>query len=208
MQRRQAIRSILSLPAITALPALAQQAATDKTKPPAQEKLPPEMKPTPVEETPKLAMTTADAVTPGSTRFFNSRQLDTLRRLADLLVPSVNGKPGASDASVPNFLNFLIGESPHDRQALYKSGLDHLDAEARRRYAQPFTGITPRQANDLLVPLQESWTFQGPPDSFGRFLHAAKEDVFRAVVNSREWAAAGSQRRGSGGVGSYWYSID
>jgi Gluconate 2-dehydrogenase subunit 3 len=207
MKRRQAIRSILSLPAISTLPALAQQ-ATDKTKPAAQEKLPPEMKPTPVEETPKLAMTTADAAVPGSPRFFSSRQRETLRRLADLLVPAVDGKPGASAASVPEFLDFLVGESPHDRQALYKSGLDHLELEARRRYAKPFTGISNEQAHGLLAPLQENWTFQGPPDAFGRFLHAAKEDVLRATLNSREWAAAGSARRGSGGVGSYWYSLD
>jgi Gluconate 2-dehydrogenase subunit 3 len=207
MKRRQAIRSILSLPAITTLPALAQQ-PTDKTKAPAQENMPPEMKPPPVEETPRLAMTAADAATPGTARFFNSRQLETLRRLADVLVPPVNGKPGASDASVPEFLDFLVSESPHDRQALYKAGLDHLDSEARRRFAKPFTGITAQQANDLLAPLQENWTFQGPPDPLGRFLQAAKEDVFRATVNSREWAAAGSQRRGSGGVGSYWYSME
>ena len=207
MKRRQAIRSILSLPAITTLPALAQQ-ATEKTKPAAQEKMPPEIKPTAIEETPKLAMTAADAVAPGSPRFFSSRQLETLRRLADLLVPAVNGKPGASAASVPEFLDFLVGESPHDRQALYKTGLDRLDSEARHRYAKPFTGITTEQAGGLLAPLQESWTFQGPADSFGRFLHAAKEDVLRATINSREWAAAGSPRRGSGGVGSYWYSLD
>lgn len=207
MKRRQAIRSILSLPAITTLPALGQQTPTDKTKPAVEEKLPPEMKPTAVEETPKLAMTTADAVTPGATQFFSSRQLETLRKLADMLVPAVNGKPGASEAGVPEFLDFLIGESPHERQVLYKSGLDRLDAEARRRYSKAFSAIAPEQAHDLLAPLHEKWTFQEPPDSFARFLRAAKEDVVRGVVNSREWAAAGSQRRGAG-LGSYWYSLE
>src|SRR5437763_513542 len=170
--------------------------------------MPPEMQPPPVEESPKLAMTTADAVTPGITRFFSSRQLETLRSLADVLVPPVNGKPGASDASVPEFLDFLLSESPHARQELYKAGLDRLDSEARRRFAKPFAAITSQQASDLLAPLQENWTFAEPPDALGRFLRAAKQDVFRATVNSREWAAAGSQRRGSGGMGSYWYSMD
>src|SRR5438477_845142 len=146
MKRRQAIRSILSLPAITTLPALAQL-ATDKTKAPAEEKMPPEMQPPPVEETPKLAMTTADAVTPGTARFFSSRQLETLRSLADVLVPPVNGKPGASDASVPEFLDFLLSESPHARQELYKAGLDHLDYEARRPIAEDFAASTNQQAS-------------------------------------------------------------
>ena len=207
MKRRQALRSILSLPAITALPALAQQPAIDKTKPPAQEKLPAELKPAPIEENPKLAMTAADAVAPGTARFFTPPQLATLHRLADLIMPPMNGKPGASDASVPEFLDFLIGESPSDRQTLYRNGLDHLEAEAKRRYSKPFADISAEQANDLLAPLRQTWSFQGPSDPFARFLNDAKEDVLRATISSREWATSGSQRRGSGGVGSYWYSL-
>ncbi|MGI8746666.1 MAG: gluconate 2-dehydrogenase subunit 3 family protein [Bryobacteraceae bacterium] len=208
MKRRQALRSLLSLPAITVLPALAQQAPIDKTKPPAQEKLPPEMKPTAVEETPKLAMTTADAAVPGTPRFFSEHQLGTLRHLADLLMPALNGRPGATDAAVPEFLDFLLGESPHDRQTLYKTGLDHLESESRRRFNKPFAGIAPQQASELLAPLHENWSFQEPPDPFGRFLHAVKADVLQATVASREWAASATQRRGSGGLGSYWYSME
>ncbi len=207
MKRRQALRSLLSLPAITALPALAQQAAIDKTKPPAQEKVPAEMKPAAVEENPRLAMTAADAVTPSTPRFFTAPQLATLHRLADLIMPPVNGKPGASDASVSEFLDFLIGKSPQERQTLYRNGLDHLGTEARRRYSKPFSDISADQANDLLAPLRQTWSFQGPSDPFARFLHDAKDDVLRATISSREWATSGSQRRGSGGVGSYWYSL-
>ena len=195
MKRRQALQSILSLPAITALPALAQ------------EKVPAEMKPAAIEENPKLAMTAADAVTPSTTRFFTSPQLATLHRLADLIMPPVNGKPGASDASVPEFLDFLIGESSSDRQTLYRNGLDRLEAEARRRYSKPFPDISADQANDLLAPLRQTWSFQGPSDAFARFLQDAKEDVLRATISSREWATSGSQRRGSGGMGSYWYAL-
>ena len=195
MKRRQALRSILSLPAITALPALAQ------------EKVPAELKPAAIEENPKLAMTAADAVAPSTARFFTPQQLATLHRLADLIMPPVNGKPGASDASVPEFLDFLIGESPSDRQVLYRNGLDHLEAEAKRRYSKPFADISAEQANDLLAPLRQTWSFQGPSDPFAKFLNDAKEDVLRATLSSREWATSGSQRRGSGGVGSYWYSL-
>ena len=206
MKRRQALRSILSLPAITALPALAQQ-PVDKTKPPADEKVPAEMKPAPVEENPKLAMTAAEAVVPGTTRFFTASQLATLHRLADLIVPAVNGKPAASDAGVPEFLDFLVGKSPRDRQTLYRNGLDLLEAEAKRRYSKPFSDVSAEQATDLLAPLTQSWSFQGPADPFARFLQEAKDDVLRAAINSREWANSGAQRRSSGGVGSYWYAL-
>ena len=210
MKRRQALRSILSLPAITALPALAQQ-PVDKTKPPsqeaAQEKAPAEMKPAPIEENPKLAMTAAEAVAPPATRFFTPAQLATLHRLADVIVPSVNGKPAASEAGVSEFLDFLIGQSARDRQTLYRNGLDHLEAEAKRRYSKVFSDVSAEQATELLAPLAQTWSFQGPADPFARFLHEAKDDVLRAAINSREWATSGAQRRGSGGVGNYWYAL-
>ena len=178
MQRRQALRSILSLPAITAVPALSQE------KPAPSAPVPPVR-----DDAPKLALTAADAAANSVPRFFSAREFDTLRRLADLLVPAVNGKPGAVDSGVPEFLDFLISESPPDRQALYRKGLAQFESEAQ------------------LAALHQPWTFDGPADPFARFVETLKQDVLRATLNSREWIAASAGRRGSG-VGTYWYSLE
>ena len=199
MKRRQALRSLMSLPAITALPGFAQQAAT--------EKLPPELKPAPVEEFPKLAMTQAEAVLDATAHFFTGPELETLHRLCEILVPATNGKPGGLEAGAPEFLDFLISESPHDRQSLYRRGLTDLDAAAHQHHRKPFKDVSAAQAASLLAPLQTEWTFHGPADELGRFLHAAKEDVLRATLNSREWASAGTQRR-STGLNTYWFPIE
>ncbi len=189
MKRRRVLQSILSLPAITAVPGLAQE----QPAPPA-------------DEHPKLEFSAADAAAEPVRGFFNASELAVLRHLADLLVPAANGKPGALDAGVPEFLDFLIAESPGERQTLYKEGLNRLESDAQRRFHQPFAALHSQQADELLAALHQPWTFGGPSDPLARFLQAAKQDVLRATLNSRESITASASRRG--GVGSYWYSME
>ena len=190
MKRRTVLKSILVAPAAAALqaPALAQQAS---------------------DELPKLAASATDAVAPAVVRFFTPDQLAALRRLAEILMPASGELPGAAEAGVAGFLDFLIGVSPADRQALYRGGLDRLNAEAQNRYGKPFAELSLAQAEPILSPLAAPWTYQGPPDLFARFLGAAKDDVMQATTNSREWADAASGRsRGAGGLGLYWHFIE
>jgi hypothetical protein len=128
-------------------------------------------------------------------RFFTEAQFKALERLADVLMPAVGERPGARQAGVAEFLDFLISESPVDRQRLYRDGLDRLSKEG-------FSDST-------LKPLTAEWTYDGPADPLARFLLAAKEDVMRATFNSREFAAAMSQTtRGFSGSGYYWTPIE
>lgn len=207
MKRRAVLRSILSLPAISALPAAAQAPPPEKT-PQSQQKLPPEMKPPGVEETPKLAMTNVEGALSPAPNFFSRDQYAALSRLCELLVPASESRPGAKEAAAPEFLDFLIERSPSERQELYRRGLDRLNAESRRRFGKSFADVAGTQASELLAPLEHAWTFEAPADDFARFLASAKEDVLRATVNSREWAAASTGRRAGRGMGTYWYSME
>ena len=58
-----------------------------------------------------------DAVAQTDAHFFNDQQIATLRRLSEILMPPLKGYPGAKEAGTPEFLDFLIGVSPRDRQA-------------------------------------------------------------------------------------------
>jgi hypothetical protein len=186
MKRRQAIQALLGAPALAAipLPAVAQ-------------------------EMPKLATSTADAVGEPSTHYFSSPEMAALRRLGDLLVPAGAGRPGASDAKAAEFLDFLIGQSPADRQSLYRSGLDQLQSQARSRFNTAFESLTSQQADTVLAPLHAAWMYAAPSDPFARFLREAKEDLMSATMSSHEWsdAQAAAGRRGTG-VGTYWYPVE
>jgi hypothetical protein len=192
MQRRKMLQSVLGVSAATALPGrlLAQSAAATS------------------EENPKLAASAADSVADGTLRFFDAAQFAALRRLGQILVPARPNAPGAIEAEAAEFLDFLIGQSPADRQTLYRDGTIRLNKEAHSRYSKPFAEIAAGDADAILAPLREAWTYEAPSDPFARFLRAAKADFLEATVNSRQWAMAQPARRGASGLNTYWFPIE
>ena len=142
-------------------------------------------------------------------RFFTADQFNALKRLGDLLLPAYAGRPGAAEAGVAEFLDFLLSQSPADRQALYRGGLDSLNAGARQRHQKPFGTLSAVEAAPLLAPLKDAWEYNPPKDPLALFLREAKSDVFKATVNSREMAQAQSAgRRRAAGMNPYWHIID
>ncbi len=197
MKRRHFIQTLAAAPAI-AVPASIEPLA--QTPAGAQR---------PQEEAPKLEFASLDVAGETMPRFFNAQQFSALKKLSDILLPPLNGMPGALDVGAPEFLDFLISKSPADRQQLYTAGLNTLNAQATKRFNKPFADVSEAQVAELLAPLRQPWTYESPADPFARFLREAKQDVRTATMNSREYATAGSTggRRG-GGIGQYWYPID
>ncbi len=201
MRRRRFLQAIVAVPAAPAL--LTQQPAVPSSPVPANPA------PPATGEVPKIEATVPDAAAEMVPDFFTPQQFAALRKLCDILMPLINGVPGALDARAPEFLDFLIGASLPDRQQLYRTGLDTLNAQAKKRFDKPFAEVDAAQSEALLAPLRQPWTYEPPADPLARFLRAAKQDVRTATTNSREWSGvnASSGRRG-GGVGQYWYSIE
>src|SRR5713226_3801292 len=122
MKRRRMIQSVLGVSAAAALP----------------HPLPAQRTPAAMDEPPKLAAHAPDAVSAAVTRFFDAAGFSALRRLGEILVPPREKLPGAVEAEAAEFLDFLIGQSPADRQTLYRDGVAHLNREARSRYGKLF----------------------------------------------------------------------
>ncbi len=161
------------------------------------------------QEFPKLEFAVPDAGAEPTPKFFSKPQFAALKKLGDLILPSINGTPGALEARAPEFLDFLLGESPADRQKLYRDGLDTLNAQSRRTFNKAFDGLDATQSDHVLAPLHKSWNYAEPADAVGAFLRAAKADFLAATVNSREWIAVVSQRsRNASGTGIYWKPVE
>ena len=208
MRRRRFVQSLVAVPAAPALAAQLPQGQPAPGVPtnPAQ----PVQPPTRAAEEVKLEVSIPDAATQPVPRFFNATQFAALRRLSDLLMPRMEKTPGALDAAAPEFLDFLISEAPAERKQLYQGGLNALNAQATRQFHKGFGELDDSQANTLLAPLRQPWTYKEPADPLARFLRAAKQDIRTATVNSREYAAiagAAGQARAAGG-GLYWYPLD
>lgn len=151
-----------------------------------------------------------DAVAQTNASFFNHQQLATLRRLSEILLPPLKGYPGAKEAGTPEFLDFLIGVSPLDRQQMYQSGLDRLDAEAREKFSVPFAEVKKTQADQLLQPWLKTWMTDHPPtDPYAHFINVAHSDIRTATINSQAWnKVASAEGQKNEGMGLYWFPIE
>jgi hypothetical protein len=197
MKRRHFVQALAAAPVAPSL--IAQQTPAPAPGAPAAATM----------EVPKLEVAMADQASDPVPHFFTQQQFATLRRLCDVLIPPGEGTPGALGVGAPEFLDFLIGESPAEKQQVYRAGLDALNAASRKKYAKAFADVDASQTDGLLAPLRAAWTYEEPSDPLARFLRAAKIDVRTATMNSREYSAVASTggRRG-GNNGLYWYPLD
>ncbi len=200
MNRRTLLRSLIVVPGAAALPVAL----------PAQEpvKLPPATKPAP-SETPLTPTVNADSFADASHHTFTRDQFSALKKLGELIAPSSPDTPGADEAKAAEFLDFLLGQSPADRVAVYRAGLDALNSHAYRLYKKPFSEVSDSEAAPILAPLRQPWSHTPPEAEPARFLREAKADLLRATANSREYITVVSRRRrNAGGTGQYWYPVD
>ncbi len=141
--------------------------------------------------------------------FFSAPQMQTLNRLADLMLPRTANHPGALDAQTPAFLDFLIGHSPAVRGSLYTSGLNWLDAEAKLSHKKPFALLETAQADRLLKPWLRTWMTDNPPtQTHADFVNIVHADIRTATVNSHVWFEALDSRGRERTTQLYWSPIE
>lgn len=151
-----------------------------------------------------------DAAADASGHFFSATQMATLRRLCEILMPARKDYPGALECGTPEFLDFLIGVSPADRQQMYRSGLDRLQVEARQRFGVAFAAVSAGQADRLIRPWLRTWMADHPPaEPFARFINVAHSDIRHATVNSQAWTEADTEARLQAPAEElYWFPVE
>ncbi len=93
-------------------------------------------------------------------KFFTPHEWETVRLLVDLLIPRDERSGSATDAGVPEFMDFIALEYP-DHQTPLRGGLAWLDAECQRRFAQPFVACS---ASDRAAVLDDiAWPAKARP---------------------------------------------
>jgi hypothetical protein len=206
MRRRDFVRTLVSF-FVAGKTVVAQQRLNDPTLPP----------PAPVpwtlglnSQTPIPVTELADEVAAANLSLFTSLQMRTLTRLSAVLLPPLNGKPGAVEAKTPVFLDFLISGSPAERQKVYTGGLDWLEETARAKYRSPFAELDDTQAGEIIRPWLRTWMDDHPPtEAHADFLNIAHNDIRTATVNSEAWnevPSVGAEPQTQEGI--YWSPIE
>jgi gluconate 2-dehydrogenase gamma chain len=138
MNRRQAITALAAMSATLGIPVSILEAATKQ-------------------------LTTHDPrPTAGfDPRFFTATELATATMLMDMVIPKDGRSGSASDAKVPEYMDFICAEYQSTGEWMRK-GLGWLDAESKKRWNGAFTAGTVVQRGQLLDAI--AWPAKALPE--------------------------------------------
>jgi len=87
--------------------------------------------------------------------FFNREDAATVAAFTERLMPSAEGKPGARDAGVLNYIDLALAGAYADLQDFYRYALAQLDAYCRKTYRESFRGLDPARQDEVIGALEQ-----------------------------------------------------
>jgi len=106
----------------------------------------------------QTAQRTATAFKP---KFFTAHQWATVSMLSDIIIPTDDRSGSATDAGVPEFMDFMMVDQPA-RQSAMRGGLAWLDRECNKRFDKTFVAATDAQRKEVLDEI--SWPRRAKPE--------------------------------------------
>jgi len=82
-------------------------------------------------------------------KFFDAHEMATITILADIIIPKDAKSGSASDAKVPDFIEFIVKDIP-GHQTPMRGGLKWLDIQCLSRYQKTFKDASPEQRIDMV----------------------------------------------------------
>ena len=104
------------------------------------------------------AGTAKAALTPA---FFTPHEYATVHVLVDLIIPKDERSGSATDAAVPEFMDFMMTDQP-TRQTAMRGGLAWIDLECQERYDKTFLDCTSVQRVAVLDDI--AWPDKAKPE--------------------------------------------
>jgi len=92
---------------------------------------------------------------------FTPHEWDTVRLLVDLIIPKDERSGSATDAGVPEFMDFMLGDDP-DLETPIRGGLAWLDHECDDRYGKTFVTCSDAERTGLLGDI--AWPKKAKPE--------------------------------------------
>jgi hypothetical protein len=116
-------------------------------------------------------------------QFFTPHEYQTVRILVDLILPRDERSGSATDAGVPEFMDFIVNDQK-GQQTPMRGGLGWLDIECRERFGRDFTDCDDAQRRALLDDI--AWPAKARPEmSQG----VAFFDRFRDLTATGFWSS-------------------
>ncbi len=84
--------------------------------------------------------------------FFTKHEMATITLLADIIIPKDAKSGSASDAKVPDFIEFIVKDIP-EHQVPLRGGLRWLDVQCANRFNHAFVDCTPPQQLEMVTAI-------------------------------------------------------
>jgi len=85
-------------------------------------------------------------------KFFDAHELATITILVDIIIPKDERSGSATDAKVPEFIEFIVKDEPQ-HQLPMRGGLRWLDVQCLNRYNNDFRSCTPVQRTEIITAI-------------------------------------------------------
>ncbi len=103
--------------------------------------------------------------------FFNEHEMATIAILADIIIPKDDVSGSATEAGVPEFIEFIVKDLP-EHQVPMRGGLRWLDMECYGRFEKAFVDCSPEQriqvVDDIAYPAKAKPEMQAGVTFFNR----------------------------------------
>lgn len=85
-------------------------------------------------------------------KFFNDHEMETISVLSNIIIPADEVSGSATDAKVPDFIEFIVKDMPH-YQVPMRGGLRWLDLHAAHRFQKPFIECNSDQQMQMVADI-------------------------------------------------------
>jgi hypothetical protein len=124
-----------------------------------------------------LAQASRAAAPAFAPKFFTPHEYQTVRVLVDAIIPRDERSGSATDAGVPEFMDFILIDEPRlaeetRRQTAMRGGLALIDLECQRRFDKTFVACTEAERTALLDDISRP-----PPEQDDEAVAGGSDDV-------------------------------
>ena len=127
--------------------------------------------------------------------FFTASEFRTVRVLADMIIPRDERSGNASDAGVPEFMDFTMTDRPNSQKWM-RDGLVWIDGQSRSRFGKAFADATQSQReailNDIAWPTRAPASMADGVSFFNRFRDLTASGFWSSQIGVKDLRYIGS----------------
>lgn len=136
-------------------------------------------------------------------KFFTEHEMATITLLADIIIPKDDKSGSASDAKVPEFIEFIVKDIP-DHQLPMRGGLRWLDLQMLNRHGNPFKDCNNDQQiqmiTEIAYPAKAAPEMQQGVAFFSRMRNLTASGFFSSKIGMDDIGYVGNRPNNWNGV--------